>query len=93
MSVRWPVFRFLSYLEVALLLVKCVLPKPDMDSMDINDTELRRALAAAHGQENVSRICADPEFHVTVQQVVNLAAGLDTIIDHAEIVMSKLEPT
>jgi hypothetical protein len=59
--------------------------------MDIHDTNLRRALAVALGQDNVSRICADPEFQVTVQQAANLEVGLATVIDHAEIVMGKLD--
>lgn len=61
--------------------------------MDIHDTNLRRAIAAALGQDNVSRICGDPEFQVTVQQVASLEVGLSTIIDHAEIVLEKLERT
>ena len=59
--------------------------------MDINDTGLRRALAAAHGHDNVARICADPEFQATVQQAANLQTGLDLLIDHAEIVLGKLD--
>jgi hypothetical protein len=61
-----------------------------MDSMDINDTGLRRALAAAYGHDNIPRVCADTEFQASAQLAGNLQTGFNVIIDQAEGVLYKL---